>query len=71
MALIFDPSPIATLKGKSSTGESISLAGITTDSITPAYAAAQANKLLAIGGKNIVADTNMYRTQKEVVEDDE
>lgn len=71
MALAFNMKPVATLKGKSSNGDSISLAGITAGNITPAQAAAQANKLLAIGGKNIVADTNMSRSQfEEVIDDD-
>ena len=71
MALAFNIKPVATLKGKSSQGDNISLPGVTTDNITPAQAAEQANKLLAIGGKNIVADTNMSRSQVEEVIDDE
>lgn len=65
MALVFDTKPVATLRGKSTSGDNITLAGVTTASITPANAAAQANKILAIGSQNILADTNMSRTQVE------
>lgn len=72
MALAFNIKPVATLKGKSSKGDNITLPGITNSStLTPAQAATQANKFLAIGGKNIVADKNMVRTQIEEVVDDE
>lgn len=70
MSLVFQTKPTATLKGKSSTGESISVTGITTASITPARAAEQANKLLGIGEKNIVADKNMTRVQTEEADEE-
>lgn len=65
MSLVFNIKPTATIKGKSSTGESITMAGITTANITPAFAAQQMNKLLDIGDKAIVADKNMTRVQTE------
>lgn len=71
MALSFNIKASATLKGKSTGGDNITLPGVTTANITPAQAATQANKFLAIGGKNIVADKTMTRVQTEEVIDDE
>lgn len=71
MALAFNTKPVATLKGKTSDGSSFSVSGITTDDITPAQAAAQVNKLYSIGGKTVVADKNMVRSQVEEVVDDD
>lgn len=72
MAYQFENGLVGTLKGKSSKGDEITLAGINAqDSITPAISANQAYKILSIVGKNIVADQNMYRTVKEEVYEDE
>lgn len=71
MSLAFNTKPVATLKGKTSDGSSFSVPGITTDNITPAQAAAQVNKLYSIGGKTVVADKNMSRSQVEEVVDDD
>ncbi len=71
MALAFNTKPVATLKGKMSDGSSFSVPGITTDNITPDHAANQVNKLYDIGGKAVVADMNMSRSQVEEVVDDE
>ena len=71
MSLIFNPKPTATIKAKSVEGGFISMAGCTTDAITPAGAAAQMNKILAIGNKAVLADKSMTRTQSEEVVDDE
>lgn len=71
MALAFNIKPVATLKGKTSDGSSFSVPGITTDNITPAQAATQVNKLYSIGGKTVVADKNMSRSQVEEVVDDD
>lgn len=70
MALSFNTKPVATLKAKLSNSTSlISIPGVTTANTTPANAAAQVNKLLGIGGKAIVADTNMKRLPVEEVVD--
>lgn len=70
MALVFVEKPTATLKGKSSAGDNITLLGVTSASITPSRAASQANKILDIVGINLVVDLNMSITQvKEVVEE--
>lgn len=71
MALTFNTKPVATIKARSTEGNYISTPGVTTASITPAQAAAQINKILALGGKTIVADGNMTRSQFEEVIDDE
>ncbi|MBR0290175.1 MAG: hypothetical protein IJQ82_14455 [Selenomonadaceae bacterium] len=69
MALEFTNTNVATIKAKSTEGAFISTPGVTTDTITPAQAATQINKILAIGGKAIVADINMTRTRGEEVVD--
>ncbi len=71
MALAFNIKQCAVLKGKSADGSAISVPGVTTANITPAYAAEQASKLLALGGKSIVADESMSRVQTEEVVDNE
>lgn len=71
MALAFNIKPVATLKGKMTDGSAFSVPGITTGNITPAQAANQVNKLYSIGGKSVVADMNMSRSQVEEVVDDE
>ena len=70
MPLAFVFKPVATLKGKSSDGEALSVGGITTASITPANAASQANKILDIFGVSIVADKNMSRVQTEEADEE-
>lgn len=71
MALSFNTKPVATIKARSTEGTLITTPGCTTENITPAQAAAQINKILAIGGKAIVADTHMTRSQFEEAVDDE
>ena len=71
MALVFNTKPVATIKAKATSGESISVAGCTNGATTPDNAAAQINKILNIGGKAIVGDANMTRTQVEEVVDSE
>lgn len=72
MAYIFNIKQCATLKGKSGTGDSLSIPGVTTANITPQQAATQVNKILAIGGKTILADETMSRVQtEEVISDGE
>ena len=72
MNYVFNIKQCATLKGKSGTGDSLTVPGVTTANITPDYAAEQANKILAIGGKNIVPDRQMSRIQtEEVISDGE
>lgn len=65
MAWSFNTKPVATLKGKSSDGDSITLPGITTANITPSQAVAQSNIILDIFGKNLVVDKNLSRVQTE------
>ena len=66
MAWEFFTTPTATIKAKSANStDIITIKGVTTASITPTAAAQQINKLLNIGGKAIVADSNMTRTQIE------
>ncbi len=67
MNYVFNIKQCATLKGKASTGEALSIPGITIANITPDQAAAQANKILAIGGKGIIPNRLMSRVQTEEV----
>ena len=71
MALAFNTKPVATIKARSTEGNYISVTGCTTAEITPAYAADQINKILDIGGKAVVADSHMTRSQFEEVVSDE
>lgn len=71
MALIFQTKPNATIKAKSTTGDTLSIGGVTTGNISPTFAATQINKVLYLGGKAIVADNTMTRTQIEEAVDDE
>lgn len=71
MALTFYTKPVATIKARSPEGSYISVHGCTTGNITPAQAAVQINKILSIGGKSVVADLHMTRSQAEGVADDE
>lgn len=72
MSYVFNIKQCATLKGKSAYGEALTLPGVTTANITPQQAAEQANKILAIGGKTILADRTMTRVQtEEVISDGE
>lgn len=65
MAWSFNTKPTATLKGKSSDGDNITLPGITTGNISPAHAVEQSNIILDIFGKNLVVDNNLSRVQTE------
>ena len=65
MAWEFDSKPVATVKAKTASGAFITMPGVTTASITPENAAAQINKILAIGGKSILVNEHMTRTQAE------
>ena len=71
MALVFNTKPVAVIKAKQ-VGDSsaINIPGVTTASTTPANAATQINKILAIAGKEIGA-TGMTRTQVEEAVDNE
>lgn len=71
MALAFNNKPITTIKARvTGTTENVAFAGCTADnSLTPADAATQMNKILAIVGKTVTADTNMVRTQVQEVVD--
>lgn len=72
MALTFNIKPVATIRARQTDATFLSIAGCTnSNSITPAQAAAQINKILSIGGKAIVADSHMTRSQFEEVVDDE
>lgn len=71
MSLAFNTKPVATLKGKTSDGNSFSVPGITAGGVTPENAVAQVNKLYAIGGKTAVADKNLVRQYVEEVVDDD
>ena len=72
MALTFNTKPVATIKARSTDASFISVPGCTTsNALTPAQAAVQINKILAVGGKAIVADSHMTRSQFEEVVDDE
>ncbi len=60
MAFTFASKPVATLKAKSAdSNTTYSYGGINKDIDTPDNAAAQLNKILAIGGLSVVADENM------------
>ncbi len=71
MALAFNNKPITTIKARvTGTTENVAFAGCTADNtLTPTDAATQINKVLAIIGKTISADTNMIRTQVQEVVD--
>lgn len=72
MALVFDTKPVASIKAKDATSTNMyTIPGVTTASTTPANAATQINKLLAVGGKAIVADSNMKRVITEEAIDNE
>lgn len=71
MALKFVTKPTATLRAKSSDSDDIwQILGVTTGNFTPDNAAEQVNKLLFIGDRSIIADTNMKRTITEEVVND-
>ena len=70
MAFAFVDKPVATLKAKSAASTTIySYGGINKDIDTPANAAAQLNKILAIGGLSVVADENMKLISVQEVAD--
>ena len=71
MALSFEAKKVATLKAKAASGEFISVAGYNPDEVSPENAATQANKILGLGGKSIVADVNMTLTQAKGVVNNE
>lgn len=72
MALIFQNKPVATIKAKSATGQTMyTINGVTQASTTPANAAVQINKILDIAGFAVAADEYMTRTITEEVVDDE
>ena len=71
MALVFENRNVATLRAKSSDGSFISLAGVNPTETSPSNIAAQVNKVLYIGGKSVVADTNMTLDQKKGAVEDE
>ena len=70
MALVFEGTPVATLKGKTAAGESLSVAGITSGTIAVDTAVLHANKLLDIGGKVMLANGNVKREKIEEATDD-
>lgn len=59
MALAFQNKKTATLRAKSTTGLFINTAGVNPQETSPENFATQVNKILTIGGKAIVADTDM------------
>ena len=63
--MIFQEKPQAKLTGKLADGDNFSYAGVTTQETTPDNAAAQINKLLDIGGKEFIADSDTKRTITE------
>ena len=69
MAWEFANMNVATIKGNNSDGDKITVAGVTTANITPTFAAEQINKILDIGGKAIIIDEEMTRTQVEEAQD--
>lgn len=72
MALIFQSTPVATIKGKSTTStDTYTIPGVTAGTTTIANAATQINKILDIGGKEIAADDNMTRSILQEATDDE
>ena len=67
----FELNAQARISGKLTDGTNLAYTGITTaDSLTPNNAAVQLNKILGIGGKSIVADSNMKRTLTEEAKDE-
>ena len=71
MSLVFNDKPITSIKAKTTDGTYYTMAGCTDAIITPAAAAEQINKILAVAGKAVVADKNMTRTKFAGVDDDE
>ena len=60
MAWTFVTKPVATLKAKAADSNTVySYGGINKDVDTPDNAAAQLNKILAIGGLSVVVDENL------------
>lgn len=72
MALAFENLVSATIKAKDATStDMFTIPGVTVGSTTPANAAEQINKLLAIGNKAVVADVNMKRVITQEAIDNE
>ncbi|MBQ6297422.1 MAG: hypothetical protein IJK81_06990 [Selenomonadaceae bacterium] len=70
MALVFQNRNVATLRAKSTEGNFINVPGVTPDETNPVNYPAQVNKILAVGGKAIVADLDMTVEMKKGVIDD-
>lgn len=70
MALVFQNRNVATLRAKGVDGKFITAQGVKPDETDPTVYPAQVNKILALGGKAIVADTDMTVEMKKGVIDD-
>lgn len=72
MAFVFNQKPVATIKARSATSsDTYTINGVTTANTTPANAATQINKLLAVGDQAIAGDEYMSRVYVEEVVDNE
>ena len=72
MAFVFNQKPVATIKARSATSsDTYTINGVTTANTTPANAAEQINKLLAVGDQAIAGDEYMSRIYVEEVVDNE
>lgn len=72
MAYVFQTTPTATVKGKSTTSDTYySLKGINSAMSSATETATEINKLLTVFGKQIAADEYMTMTITKEAEDDE
>lgn len=72
MALQFQSTPVATIKGKAVNSDTkYTIPGVTAGTTTVANAATQINKILGIGGHAIAADEYMTRDIHQEAVDDE
>lgn len=69
--LTFTNRNTGTLRAASSAGGFISMPGVNPDDNSPTNLVNQVNKVLAIGGKSVVADTQMTVDRKKGVVEDE
>lgn len=71
MALVFQNKKTGTLRAKTTTGTFFNAPGVNPNETSPENFATQVNKILTIGGKAIVADTDMTLEIKKGVVDNE
>ena len=71
MALTFTNRNTGTLRATGSTGGFITMPGVNPDDNSPTNLANQVNKILDIGNKAVVADTQMTVDRKKGVVDSE